>query len=295
MQVGGSQRPPSLLGGSTGPVSRDWPHSTVSVILFLEKVASSGLHGGQRTQERAGHHHTGAPTPPGPGGGCPGGSVLEESPGGSGVAARPRGPQPPCSPRPTPRPPAGSREGGEGPGEAGAAAASEALVDAEAAAGDVLQLPGHVVGHADAVMRQHLQHEPQVQPPLLPGHAVPAAGRGQGSGAAPWGPRPGVQPGGGGGGGSGPVPPAPAPRTGSAQASWVREARGWPWAWGRGSLVSSGQSTPLFRGTHSKSVSFLSSVTGLKATAFFCRPMTQAESGALANTRPVDTGSRWQP
>lgn len=37
-------------------------------------------------------------------------------------------------------------------------------------------------------------------------------------------------------------------------------------------------------------MSFLSSVTGLKATAFFLRPITQAESGALAKTRPVDTG-----
>lgn len=41
--------------------------------------------------------------------------------------------------------------------------------------------------------------------------------------------------------------------------------------------------------TYSKSVSFLSSVTGLKATTFFRRPMTQAESGALANTRPIET------
>lgn len=43
--------------------------------------------------------------------------------------------------------------------------------------------------------------------------------------------------------------------------------------------------------TYSKSVSFLSSVTGLKATTFFRRPITQAESGALANTRPVEAGA----
>lgn len=49
-----------------------------------------------------------------------------------------------------------------------------------------------------------------------------------------------------------------------------------------------------FSGTHSKSVSFLSSVTGLKATAFFFRPITQAESGALANTRPANRGT-WEP
>lgn len=62
-------------------------------------------------------------------------------------------------------------------GGPGTGRASEALVDAQCAAGDVLQLPGHVVGHADAVVCQHLQHQPQVQPPLLPGHAVPGAGR----------------------------------------------------------------------------------------------------------------------
>ena len=64
-------------------------------------------------------------------------------------------------------------------GERGVDAASEARLNAEGAAGDVLQLPGHVVSHADAVVCQHLQHEPQVQPPLLPGHAVPGAGQGQ--------------------------------------------------------------------------------------------------------------------
>lgn len=58
-------------------------------------------------------------------------------------------------------------------------AASEARVHAQRAAGDVLQLPGHVVGHADVVVRQHLQHQPQVQPPLLPGHAVPAGRAGR--------------------------------------------------------------------------------------------------------------------
>lgn len=64
-------------------------------------------------------------------------------------------------------------------GERGVDAASEARLNAEGAAGDMLQLPGHVVSHADAVVCQHLQHEPQVQPPLLPGHAVPGAGQGQ--------------------------------------------------------------------------------------------------------------------
>lgn len=39
-------------------------------------------------------------------------------------------------------------------------------------------------------------------------------------------------------------------------------------------------------GTYSKSVTFLSSVTGLKATTFFRSPMTQAVSPELANTRP---------
>lgn len=39
-------------------------------------------------------------------------------------------------------------------------------------------------------------------------------------------------------------------------------------------------------------MSFLSSVTGLKATTFFRRPITQAESGALANTRPMETDMR---
>lgn len=39
-------------------------------------------------------------------------------------------------------------------------------------------------------------------------------------------------------------------------------------------------------GTYSKSVTFLSSVTGLKATTFFLSPITQAESPELANTRP---------
>lgn len=51
--------------------------------------------------------------------------------------------------------------------------ASETLVYAQGAARDVLQLPGHVVCHANAVMCQHLQHQPQIQPPLFPGHAVP--------------------------------------------------------------------------------------------------------------------------
>lgn len=51
--------------------------------------------------------------------------------------------------------------------------ASETFVYAQGAACDVLQLPRHVVRHADAVVRQHLQHQPQIQPPLLPWHAVP--------------------------------------------------------------------------------------------------------------------------
>lgn len=33
-------------------------------------------------------------------------------------------------------------------------------------------------------------------------------------------------------------------------------------------------------------MTFLSSVTGLKATTFFLSPITQAESAELANTRP---------
>jgi len=47
-------------------------------------------------------------------------------------------------------------------------------------------------------------------------------------------------------------------------------------------------------GTYSKSVTFLSSVTGLKATTFFLSPITQAESPELANTRPGrgDTADR---
>lgn len=53
------------------------------------------------------------------------------------------------------------------------AVSSESLVYAQGAASDVLQLPGHVVCHADAVVCQHLQHQPQIQPPLLPWHAVP--------------------------------------------------------------------------------------------------------------------------
>ena len=224
-------------------------------------------------------------------------------------------------------------------GERGVDAASEARLDAEGAAGDVLQLPGHVVGHADAVVRQHLQHEPQVQPPLLPGHAVPGAGQGQcqragsaaglavpaaarvrvrgrrqgrgSSQACPlgtpgccvgvlslWGPHPGglsrpstpsdltiadlypltltLYPVGGGQG---------KPCGVRAECSHTPLPAHSPQA-GLGPAVR-----PLFGGTHSKSVSFLSSVTGLKATTFFCRPITQAESGALANTRPVDIGA----
>lgn len=92
----------------------------------------------------------------------------------SGQQEAGRGPQPTCPPthRPLTSHPAGRGLRGAGP------AASETLVDAQGAAGDVLQLPGHVVGHADAVVRQHFQHQPQVQPPLLPGHAVPVAGSG---------------------------------------------------------------------------------------------------------------------
>lgn len=53
----------------------------------------------------------------------------------------------------------------------------EALLDAERAAGDVLHLPRDVFGQADLVVGQHLQHQPQVQPPLLLGQPVPAQGR----------------------------------------------------------------------------------------------------------------------
>lgn len=60
--------------------------------------------------------------------------------------------------------PAGSRRrwrGREGPGgQRGGKAASEALVHAQGTAGDVLQLPRHVVSHADVVVCQHLQHQP---------------------------------------------------------------------------------------------------------------------------------------
>lgn len=41
--------------------------------------------------------------------------------------------------------------------------------------------------------------------------------------------------------------------------------------------------------THLKSVWSFSSVTGLKDRTFFWRPITQAVSGVLANTRPDDT------
>lgn len=49
----------------------------------------------------------------------------------------------------------------------------EALLDAERAPGDVLHLPRDVLGQADLVVGQHLQHQPQVQPPLLLGQPVP--------------------------------------------------------------------------------------------------------------------------
>lgn len=52
----------------------------------------------------------------------------------------------------------------------------EALLDAERAPGDVLHLPRDVLGQADLVVGQHLQHQPQVQPPLLLGQPVPTRG-----------------------------------------------------------------------------------------------------------------------
>lgn len=52
----------------------------------------------------------------------------------------------------------------------------EALLDAEGAAGDVLHLPRDVLGEADLVVGEHLQHQPQVQPPLLLGQPVPVQG-----------------------------------------------------------------------------------------------------------------------
>lgn len=178
-------------------------------------------------------------------------------------------------------------------------AASEARVHAQRAAGDVLQLPGHVVGHADVVVRQHLQHQPQVQPPLLPGHAVPAGRAGRRLGhllllRTP--PLPALH-------NSGPrrwcQGPRPWARTHDGLGTPTRDqragacTRGWPSTPARGGLDRALH--PRFPGTHSKSVSFLSSVTGLKATAFFRRPITQAESGALANTRPADTGRCYRP
>lgn len=121
----------------------------------------------------------GRPVSPWNGRWYPGCSVLEVGamiPQGNAERARPAH----CLPA--------RRHQGQHPGREGQAsggrAASEALVDAQGAAGDVLQLPGHVVGHADAVVCQHLQHQPQVQPPLLPGHAVPAAGRDRGQGTS---------------------------------------------------------------------------------------------------------------
>lgn len=112
--------------------------------------------------------------------------------------------------------------------------ALEALLDAEGAAGDVLHLARDVLSQADLVVGEHLQHQPQVQPPLLLGQPVPVQGDTALEGT---------------------------PREGSP-----RNRRG--------------------VGTHSKSVTFLSSVTGLKATTFFRSPITQAVSPELANTRP---------
>lgn len=123
-----------------------------------------------------------------------------------------------------------------------ALAGLEALLNAERAAGDVLHLPGDVLGQADLVVGEHLQHQPQVQPPLLLGQPVPAQGVTQ-------------------------------LQTGSGDNL------------GRcpGDLENR---KDMGTGTYSKSVTFLSSVTGLKATTFFLSPITQAESPELANTRP---------
>lgn len=57
-------------------------------------------------------------------------------------------------------------------------AALETFVYAQGASCDVLQLPRHIVCHADSVVCQHFQHQPQVQPPLFPGHAMPEKTKG---------------------------------------------------------------------------------------------------------------------
>lgn len=45
----------------------------------------------------------------------------------------------------------------------------ESLLNAESAPSDMLHLPRHIFSQTDLVMGQHLQHEAQVQPPLLLG------------------------------------------------------------------------------------------------------------------------------